>query len=238
MITTTSKQIPIVSIHFEMDLQPWEISQFRGAVAEWVMTHKNDFLSEEAKSLFHNHQGSGKKLYYRYPLIQYRSENGKATIVGIGASAILVLQKIMMDCSPPLLMSGKEHSLRWENMHMEKYPLERTAENHRYRLYHWIALNDHNLKTWETQTGLTRRVLQMEKLLVGHILAFATAMEWQIPERFEVEVLVLQSWKYIQIHQTKMQAFNLEFRTPLLLPDKIGLGKSVSHGFGVLKRME
>ena len=225
----------LLNVHFNVPIQPWQISQFRGALSDWIMTHKSELLTEEEQAFFHNHKGS--KFHYRYPLIQYRSVSEKAAILVLN-EAIPVLQKVLMDMSPPFVMQGKTMELAWENMDMEKHELQMTEKPHCYRLQNWIGLNNERFAEWNETTGLTKRVLMLEKAIEGHILAFAIGMDWRIPERFKVELLELKSFKQARYHKVKLNTFDLVFQVRIALPEGVGLGKAPSHGFGVLRKWQ
>ena len=67
-------KINLLKATFDLPLHAKQLAQFRGAVAESAGL-END--------LFHNHKGEN-EFHYRYPLIQYKLNKGKACMVGIG----------------------------------------------------------------------------------------------------------------------------------------------------------
>ena len=221
----------ILHIHFNTDLQPWQIPQFRGALSNWVTTHKSEILNQEEQDFFHNHKGKGKQFHYRYPLVQYRSIKGKAAVLVLN-EAIPVLQKVLIDLSPPFVLQGETMELSWEVMDLKKHELQMTDAPHCYRLRNWVGLNNERFVEWKETTGLTKKVGILEKAIEGHILAFAIGMDWRIPERFKAELLELQSFKQARYHKVKLNTFDVVFQVPIALPNGIGLGKSPSHGLG------
>ena len=76
----------------------------------------------------------------------------------------------------------------------------------------------------------------MEKILTGNILSFAKGLGIYLD--FGVECLIQQiSHSGIRkFKNVQMTAYDIEFRCNVELPDHIGLGKGVSHGFGMLIR--
>ena len=231
-------KMKLIKITFKLPLQPWQISQFRGAMSDWVTTHKKTILSEEEMALFHNHnnsQNSVKNFHYRYPLIQYRSIKEQAAMFVL-QEAIPVVQKVLMDTSPPFVMQKEVHSLQWTDMPQYEHALRMANEPQTYRLRNWIALNKERFEEWSEIRGLTRKVVMLQKAAVGHILSFAIGMDWQVPEHFEVELLELRAWKQVRYHKVHLNAFDVVFQVSILLPEGIGLGKATSHGFGVLQK--
>lgn len=225
-------------ISFNIPLKPWQISQFRGAMSEWVTRHKSDVLTKEEQALFHNHNNNPnnpQKHYYRYPLIQYRSVNGQAAMMVL-QEAIPVVQKVLMETSAPFVMKEECHALQWVEMRQSEHAPRMAKTMQTYRLKNWIALNKERFEEWSEIRGLTRKVKMLEKAAEGHILSFAIGTDWQIPERFGVEILELRSWDQVRYHKVYLNAFDVVFQVPLLLPEDVGLGKATSHGFGVLRK--
>lgn len=222
-------------VSFNIPISQRKISQFRGAMSDWVMKYKSTLLTEEEMALFHNHKHNN-GYYYRYPLIQYRCVRGKAGMLVL-KEAIPVVQRVLMDTQPTFVMRGKKRELEWTNMNKRRYRLEMTKDKKMltYRLQNWVALNNDRMKEWEEMRGMTQRTNMMKEVLAGHIIAFAIGMDWHIPERFEVEILELEGWQKIPYHKVHLNGFDVTFRVPLYLPSGVGLGKAASHGFGILR---
>jgi hypothetical protein len=74
----------------------------------------------------------------------------------------------------------------------------------------------------------------LNAILVGHILSFFrnTAVELNANERLMAKLNVIE--KSTKFKENKMIAFSGSFIVNALLPDEIGLGKSVSRGFGTI----
>ena len=205
-------------------------------MSDWVMRHKSDLLVEEEQAMFHNHRNNN-GYHYRYPLIQYRSNKGKAAILVLG-DAIPVVQKVLADMQPPFVMKGKQQELDWLSMDKKNHTLEMVegSKPRTYRLWNWVALNNDRMTEWENLRGMSRRLDILEQALAGHLIAFAIGMDWRIEKRFEVDILELKDWRKIRYHKVHLNGFDVVFRVPLNLPSGIGLGKATSHGFGILRR--
>ena len=85
-------------------------------------------------------------------------------------------------------------------------------------------------------TLLTEKIALLHRLISGHLISFAKGINWRIPARFEVEITDWYRQQPRVLHDVLRPAFDLEFRTQLFLPSGIGIGKGVSHGFGVIRR--
>jgi hypothetical protein len=109
---------------------------------------------------------------------------------------------------------------------------------HTCRLHNYIALNEKNLADWQEHQSLPARAALLERCLTAHILKFCSAIRWQLPPKsLQVELLDFRSHT-TRAFDNPFLAFDVLFRTNITLPQGIGLGKAVSHGFGVVMNDE
>jgi hypothetical protein len=221
---TTTMKITTLHITFDIPLQPKEITQFRGAIAEHAGW---------ADDAFHNHAAKGDTVLYRYPIIQYRSVEGRATIFSINAGVDTVLD--MLSRTNPIMDIGRttvelavcDSVKRVRNLEVSDTPKQ-------YYLKNWLALNADNYKKWQTLPSLGERVAMLEQILSSNIVSFAKGVAWQLPVRVEAKLVQLQHTHKIISHRTELIAFDVVFAANIDLPEGLGLGKSCSLGFGVV----
>ncbi len=236
--------IHTLSLRFSLPLRPGQIPLFRGAVAE---------AAGWQEDLFHNHAPvmweplppengqvvvaetvrQADRLIYRYPLVQYRVEDGYAGLFGLNAGAE-AMRAWLLGQRGPLRMGGRDYPLMIDQMQERQQVLELGEWRH-YRLMDYQPFHQENYRKWQSIGTLQERMDLLRSTLVGHVLGFATAMEERLPGRLELELETLRSMRTVRVHNTERLAFNVLFRCNLSLPDGIGLGKAVSHGFGVVR---
>lgn len=224
----TSIQLSTLQLNFNIPLRPNQISQWRGAVNQ-----SNGW----DKEVFHNHNNGStsqeNNLHYRYPLIQYRTHQGKAAIMGIGEGSHLLRNWILE--APPAIQLGRQlMPLRINNIQDKIHTVSISATENTYYLHQYLPFNQENYRQWKAQKSLTNRIPLIEKALVGQLLSFATGIQWQLPTYLEVTLLNIHATKKV-LHKVPRISFNLSFKTNLKIPNGIGLGKGVSHGFGVIR---
>ena len=213
-------------LRLDMALKPHEVPQLRRFV--------NRFVGQE-EDLFHNHRSEA-AYHYRYPLVQYKSSEGKAALLGLADSGVEALEKLK---SHP---EFRAHCAEWigdGSLWMEEYretlTLHAALPDTIWELRHYIALNEQNLRLWHEKPGLAARAALLERCLTGHLLKFASAIRWQLPPHsLQVELSDYRT-RTLKSFDNPFLGFELQFRTNLSLPEGIGLGKAVSHGFGVLR---
>jgi hypothetical protein len=212
----------LLSLSFELPLQRRDIAGFRAAVAR---------AAGYEADLFHNHREDG-SVQYRYPLVQYRSERGNAAIVGIdeGGDAIY---KWYTNAGNRLLWNDAEHDLRILRLDVHEYAIRYHDTPRSYRLRQWLALNQTNYRDWQALPDLKARATALDRILVANILTFCRAVGWRLPERLEAGVQTIAATRRTPFIGFDMIGFDVDFSCNLLLPTGIGLGKAVSHGYGV-----
>ena len=82
--------------------------------------------------------------------------------------------------------------------------------------------------------GIAEKITLLEKILTANILSFAKGIGVHIENNIECKITSISEPYFPTYKQTKLTAFDVEFKTNVFLPNYIGLGKSSSVGFGIL----
>jgi hypothetical protein len=229
-IIKTMTKLRILKVAFDTHIEPYQIEAFRGAMA-----HKVGLEHE----WFHNHNNADGSVHFRYPLIQYKldkqGEQLRPMLVCLNVG-IEELQHYFAQSDWSLDISGTQHDMRVAKLDVNQYNLLEFSEMRSYQLYKWQPFNPHKYKTFQTLTGLAEKALFMENCLVAHILAFCRDVDWRLENRLEVRITSLSDPKPIRYKNFMADTYNIQFETNIFLPDKIGLGKGVAHGYGVVRR--
>ncbi|MFW6025733.1 MAG: CRISPR-associated endonuclease Cas6 [Candidatus Woesearchaeota archaeon] len=223
-------------------------SKLRGFFAE---TFKEDVL-------FHNHKDDG-DYNYAYPLIQYKIISGVPYLIGINEGSNLLLEKVLN--LKHIILANKKYEILKFNVEIQEEDLfvdEETKYKYQFA-NNWLALSQDNFKLYKNiikkntdkkellehviETGLYENVPEqkklLEKILIGNILSLATGIDWYVKENIKVRLIPGQTIypKVSSLKDTKMIAFNGTFISNVKLPNLIGLGKSVSRGFGAVRNV-
>ncbi len=216
-------QVKTLHTTFNLPLHSSEIRNWRGAFVE---------MAGRQYDLFHNHL-SDKEYQYRYPLVQYRTDKQQASIL-VFNQAIQSFQKILAESDWTLNWKRNPFSLTITQLNSEEHELSMSPHMLPYQVNNWLALKQDNYLIWQKCKNMTERSQLLERVLVGHLLGFATQMGWKLPERLEVNLLYLHQIKQINYRGNPVLAFDISFEANIELPNKIGLGKGLSLGYGVL----
>ncbi|RMG28354.1 MAG: DNA repair protein [Methanobacteriota archaeon] len=203
------------------------------------------YISQSWKEfeLLHNHLPDG-RTRYSYPLIQYKVISGTPLILALG-EGIEVLEKIFFELKQ--LEVGKRV---YDNLHKELITREvefgDTEESIHYQFVTpWLALNQPNYRKFRS-IGLDlerpaliihpEQVDMLQSIMVRNITAVSKALGYTLRQWHKPVVSVVPNKVYFK--NQPMVGFRGSFAIKFLLPDFLGLGKSVARGFGTVKRVD
>lgn len=223
---TTTQELQICRIKFpQIKLQTRDAHKLRGYFGN---------LFKEHSPMLHNHYEDG-RFRYKYPSIQYKVINNVPTLIGIEEGAEL-LPSLFLKIKE-LDINGQKISINTKNITLTN---EKTGYSNSLHKYHfktlWMGLNQTNYAKYHQLENEEEKQEMLNAILIGHILSFFrnTGVELNANERLMAKVNVEE--KSTKFKENKMIAFSGSFIVNALLPDEIGLGKSVSRGFGTIIR--
>lgn len=219
------KRIKMLAVTFDFELQRRHIPAFRGAMVEKV---------GRENLLFHNHLDDGSFLY-GYPLIQYKIIRRHPAMVCIdhGSEEILkFFEKLNWD----LVIHNQRIETEIRNLSFDYFVCGFSPIPVRYRIFNWFALNEENFKRFTGMNGDKERIDLLKRILIGNIISFAKGIGWSIDGQIELQIKRMPDTRGFSFKNHRMIGFDLDFTANLLLPDYIGLGKSVARGFGMIER--
>lgn len=221
-------QIPtrIIVITFNNKIQPWEVSKFRGGIIRKV---------GEEHDWFHNHnnQETSPKFLYRYPLIQYRYHKGNPQIICI-QNGVEEVQQLFSQSDWEIRIGDRTENLSIKDLSLKKIDVELVDYPCNYQLQHWLPFNNDNYERYKKLEYETDRIQFLERILTGHILAFAEGIEWKVENKLNARIKRIVKQKIVPYKYTKMLSFNIDFAVNAKLPFQTGIGQGASRGFGLL----
>lgn len=217
----------ILLLRFSNPIYTSEIPMFRGAIVKAV--------EQSGIDLFHNHTDEG--LIYRYPLIQYKRIHQKAAIVCIGEGTEAIGQ-FFSSCNFNVNIGDRHVELEVESIKANKTLVQVWDSMFCYTIRKWLPFNKENYEQYLKLESLAEKYAMLERLLIGNILSFAKGVGIQFDKQVECKITEVSDPFSIMHKGVKLMGFDVSFKTNVSLPDFIGLGKGVSVGKGMVKRME
>lgn len=183
--------------------------------------------------ILHNHYNES-KLLYSYPLVQFQVINGEASILGIEEGANL-LKKLAPQINE-LKLNDSYYRVEDCILNEKEYNVGPSRKELHYKFCTpWLALNTKNHTKYKSIESWKDRKLFLNNILVGNILSMSKGLGIIVDRKLYVKsILKPCSARFKSIH---MLGFTGEIKVKYNIPDFFGLGKGVSQGFGIIKRI-
>jgi hypothetical protein len=181
------------------------------------------------------HQHITDKLIYKYPLIQYKMLQGSPLVLGINEGAEVL--KEIYDKFDEIKLGESKYSIMERGVTLKSEEFGCSEEIHSYSFASpWLALSQENYPkyrdaAWEERADLLRRIL------VGNLLSASKGLGYVAKEHIRLDVGRMQD-EICLLKGMKVTGIRGEFTASFAIPDYMGLGKSVSRGYGAVTRLK
>ena len=220
------KRIRILTVIFDSEIRPFEIPALRGAMIDKV---------GKENLVFHNHLKNNSYLY-RYPLVQYKQIMGKPALVCI-EYGVDEIHKFFEKPDWSIKIGDRWLDMKIYKLLLNQFNMQVWESSFYYHIRNWIALNQDNYKKYQQTESEKERIEFLERTLIANIISFAKGIEWDIEKEIRVAITSQITIRPVSLKGKKILGFNTDFKTNVFLPNYIGLGKSVSLGFGMIKQI-
>lgn len=226
MIKHNTNHIKTFRLNFSTPISFNEIPYLRGAIIK---------ITKNQEILFHNHD-KDHTFRYDYPLIQYKRINGNAAIIFIerGTDKIIDFINNNKDSAD---IGNRKTKLEIEKVDANDTLVQIWESEFTYSIRKYLPLNKINYEKYIQTDDIIEKYQILENVLVGNILSFAKGMGIYFNNKIKVTILQVDEPKIYRFKNIKMMGFDIRFKSNVSLPDYIGLGKGVSIGFGMIKRL-
>ncbi|MDR0373615.1 MAG: hypothetical protein LBI79_08735 [Nitrososphaerota archaeon] len=177
---------------------------------------------------FHHHSERS----YHYPLIQYKRVDSELLILGFQDYARILLNKMSAVDS----ISTRHGSFKVDSQEMSllTWLVRNTACCYDF-VTPWLPFNEANYSAFKDCSKEKQKTF-LEKILVGNTLSCLKGLGIFVDYRIESYLASFRPF-YVNAHGNPFEAFTARFFLNVEMPDFIGLGKSVSKGFGTIRRV-
>lgn len=192
-------------------------------------------MFREHSPLLHNHFEDG-SVRYGLPLVQYKVVDGVPTLVGLQEGARLLTELFFQ--MQTLRIEGREYAVMERDISFKNVPVGIGEGLCDYRFStRWLPLNQRNYPEYLAKSPEERRAF-LGRILVGNVLSFFKGIDLLLPPDVRILATVRpDEARRTNFKDTSLLAFGGSFTTNAILPTLIGLGKSVSRGFGTIERV-
>jgi len=183
--------------------------------------------------LVHHHltNSDNKRFIYSYPKIQYKVIDGIPLVLGID-EAIEVINGISK--IDQLHLKGKRYVVIEKKVSKQNviFGISENINSYKF-LTPWLALDEESYNRYRKRNQEEKKK-QLESILIGNIISMAKGLEYVIIDKITAKVNVHEV--QTSLKGTPMLGFLGTFSVNFEIPDYWGIGKSVSRGFGTVKK--
>ncbi|MEO0022317.1 MAG: CRISPR-associated endonuclease Cas6 [candidate division WOR-3 bacterium] len=184
--------------------------------------------------LVHHHLDDN-RLIYRTPLIQYKVVNRRPLVVGLNEGAEILRQ--IYEQLEFIRIGRTDYRLEYKRLYLAEERFGETSGSRPYTfLSPWLALNEQNYQHYVCAGSPQARRELLERILVGNILSVAKGLGYTVTAPLTAELENIREVR-TTLKGTPMLGFLGNFRVNFEIPEFLGLGKSVSRGFGTIGRL-
>ncbi len=181
------------------------------------------------------HQHVTDRLIYKYPLIQYKMLEGSPLVLGINEGAEVL--KEIYDKFDEIKLGESSYTIMERGVTLKSEEFGCAPQIYSYRFATpWLALSQENYPKYRDAAWQERKEL-LRRILVGNILSASKGLGYVAKEHIRLEVGRMQD-EICQLKGLRVTGIRGEFTTNFAIPELMGLGKSVSRGFGAVTRLK
>ncbi|NMB77837.1 MAG: CRISPR-associated endonuclease Cas6 [Methanomicrobiales archaeon] len=211
---------------FSVMLSPIHLEQFSTAEFRAGLAHR---LSEEPVPA-----SSGSHVLHRYPPLQVKEV--KDTLLAIGICQGAVFLHSAVSGRTTMGTGGHECTIISRDPAIRSEEFGPDSHMHTYEfLTPWLALNQQHAKKFYDLTGKPARDAFMEKLLLSHLTTLAKSLDAPLTQSVSCSAKV--RFERMRIDRENVMVFFGKFRTNLVIPDNLAIGRSVSEGYGTIRQI-
>ncbi|SHJ72307.1 CRISPR-associated endonuclease Cas6 [Tepidibacter formicigenes] len=181
-------------------------------------------------SIMHNHHND--KFIYRYPKVQYKVIDNNPIICGILEGADFIAS---IGLNEDKIVINQDEIYTYQKKIIKESIEFGITENYiKYSfITPWLALNQSNFMKYEKMNEMQKEEF-LKKILIGNILSMSKSLKYKVDKKIYVSIDLKEC--NVNFKNVKMKGFKGNFKVNFNIPQFLGMGKSVSQGFGTVKK--
>lgn len=184
--------------------------------------------------VLHNH--SGINFNYRSPRVRYIVLDAVPKLMSFndGLEVVEEIYKV----KPALQVGRAVYAVTGTELEdrVEEIGISDTTHRQYTSLTPWLALNENNYPVFIKMGSAQDRSLLLARILVGNLLSLSKNLNMELKETISLRVNHFREI-HLKAGQIPMLALMVTFETNYELPFPVGIGKLVSKGFGIMRKL-
>ncbi len=220
----TKKYIRTLTIYYDTELSGKEIPLFRGAIIK--------AMGGQANLLFHNHINDD-TFRYSYPLIQYKSINGKAVVVCV-EKGVDTIGQFISKYDSTISIGERVERLKINRVIPSRILVQTWEQTFSYHIRNWLPLNKKNYQAFQDIHDDNEKKHFLANIMKANILSMLKGLDIMLEKEIFLEITWLSDLKMMRYKGVLLTSYNAVFKCNVSIPNNLGIGKNASQGFGIV----
>ena len=186
--------------------------------------------------------GNPIETYNIYPFIQYKILKHKLFIVALDKYGLTFVDKIINQKITSFILEKNEQKLEIIKLNVCNFYPKFLNKQISYIIDNYIPFRSVSYINFRSLSeNKDKQKEYIARFLKQHILQFMHYMDMDLKEfneKFYLDIISIEEKKTRLLYKTMLKPFFIKFKTNLLLPNYIGLGRLNKLGFGNIKLIE
>lgn len=180
------------------------------------------------------HQHSADKFIYRYPVVQYKMIDNVPTVIGINEGAEVLKQ--IFDEYQEIRLGTDTYQIveRGISLKDEEFGISEKIRSYEF-VTPWLALNQENYRKYYALKDTPERDEFVRRILIGNLISMSKSLGYEVPGQIKCDAQV--HFRKDRLKDVNVMTFTGKFMANFQIPDLLGIGKSVSRGFGAVRQI-
>lgn len=193
------------------------------------------FFAKKFDEYIELHRHNADSFIHRYPVVQFKMIKDVPTVIGINEGAEFLRQ--IFDESREIRPGENTYQIVERGLSLKDEEFGISEKIHAYEFATpWLALNQENYRKFYKLKGKPERDGFMRKILANNINSMAKSLNCDVPGPIKCDVNI--HFQKDRLDDESVMVFTGKFQVNFLIPDLLGIGRSVSHGFGAVRRLK
>jgi len=194
-------------------------------------SHLRGFFATKFNEYTLLHQHNADKFIYSYPLVQYKMIDGAPMVIGINDGAEVLKQ--VYDKYDEIKLGDEVYEIVERGICVKNQEFGLSEKIYSYEFATpWLALNQENYKKYYALKDSADRLDFLRKTLTGNLLSMSKSLDYQVSDKIKCDIQV--NIRKRRLKDVNVMTFIGGFQANFIIPDYLGIGKSVSRGFGAV----
>lgn len=182
--------------------------------------------------VLHNHRDNG--FVFEYPKVQYKIIDENPLICALNEGCSIVAKLGVLE--DEITIDHKSFDISQKEIIKKKVNFGINNDYIEYKfLSPWMALNQKNIHKYDKCNNIEKEEF-LKSILIGNIISMSKGIGYTVPNKIYAWINLEEI--NVKLKGINMKAFKGTFKTNFIIPDYLGIGKSVSRGFGTVKAVK